>query len=201
MRLVSLLSFALTTLLALALTGCTPGRTGGDDDDDDSPFGDLDSDGDGDLDADDVEAGEAAVFLTLDFVDEDGAPIPEDQGLTTTDVRLEQTYAAWNLAATFGGDSDGLSVNLRFELEGELETGTWAVSSGSAQPADGSWYAYSNDAGGDVDITGVGDGEGSGHFSGEAELDVLGEAEQPTGEVGRVTGFAFRAVPIVLPDM
>ena len=148
-----------------------------------------------------MQSGEAAIYLTLDFVDEDGAPTPEDRGLTTTDVWLEQTSVAWSLGATFGGDSDGLTVSLRFELDAPLETGTWPASNGWAQPADGSWYAYSNEAGGDVNITGVSDGAGSGQFSGQAEFDVLGEFEQATGEVLRISGFAFRAVPVRIADM
>jgi hypothetical protein len=158
-------------------------------------------DGDGDLDADDVSAGEGAVYLTLDFFDDDGALAPTDRGLTSTEVRLEQTFAAWNLAATFGSGDDALSISLRFEHEGDLETGTHGVSSGSAQPGDSSWYAYSSEAGGDVNITNVGDNTGSGHFEGPAELDILGESEAPTGEVVRITGFAFRDVDIVVPDM
>ncbi len=192
----------LILLLLPLLVACPPGRGGGGDDDDDaSSFGGLDSDGDGDLDADDVSAGEGAIFLTLDFFDEDGDPAPEDQGLTSTDVRLEQTFSAWNLAATFGEGDDALSISLRFELEGELAEGTHSVSSGSAQPGDGSWYAYSSEAGGDVSITNVGDGTGSGHFEGPAEIEVLGDTEAPTGEIVRVTGFGFRSVDIVVPDM
>ncbi len=123
----------LVALLALSLFGCAPGRSGGDDDDDADAYGGLDTDGDGDLDPDDVAAGEGAVFLTLDFVDPDGAPAPSDRALTTTDIALQQTFAAWNLHAVFSGaGTDGLTLDLRFELEGDLSTGLWAVSNGSA---------------------------------------------------------------------
>ncbi len=188
----------LFSFLLVTVTGCPPTR---DDDDAEGPLADLDKDGDGDLDADDVGPGEAAAAVTLDFVDEDGEPIVSEEGLTTTDIELQQTFSAWNLAATFGEGDDALTISLRFELEGDLATGTYGVSNGNAQPGDGSWYAYSSEAGGDVVITSVGDGVGSGHFEGTAELDVLGEFEQPTGEVVRITGFAFRDVDTLLADM
>lgn len=139
--------------------------------------------------------------VTFDFVDEEGEPAPIEEALTTTEIRLEQTFAAWNLAAVFGEGDDALTISLRFENEGTLVTGTHSVSSGSAQPGDASWYAYASEAGGDVVISSVGGDVGSGHFEGEAALEVLGEFEQPTGELVRVTGFAFRDAPLILvPD-
>lgn len=194
-----MLRSTLLILTLLSLTACPATRDGGGGEG--GPLDDLDTDGDGELTAADLATGEGGIVLTLDFVDEDGEADPTEDGLTTTDVRLEQTFSAWNLAATFGGAASPLTINLRFELEGDLAVGTWDVSSGSASPDDDSWYAYGSEAGGQVEITNVGDGTGSGHFSGTAELDVLGEFEEPTGEVVRVTAFAFRDVETLLADM
>lgn len=181
-------------LLAPTLIGCPPER-GGDDDDDDSPFGLLDRDGDGDLDADDVDSGEAAAAITLDFVDEDGEPDVTEEEVTTTDVSLSQTTVAWSLDASFGSGADLIVLSLRMELEGPLVAGSWDVSSASANGGADSWWAYTGDAGGEVVITAVGDGVASGHFEGTAEIDVYGPYEEPTGEIVRVEGFAFRDAP------
>jgi hypothetical protein len=186
----------LVLLTLLAATGCPPGRGGGD-----GGASTLDTDGDGDLDADDVQPGEGAIAVTYEFDDENGDPAPTEDALTTTQVRLEQTFAAWNLAATFGEGDDALIISLRFELEGSLEEGTYSVSSASARPGDASWYAYASEAGGDVVISAVGDGVGSGHFEGSAAIEILGEFEEPTGEIVRVTGFAFRDVEQLLADL
>jgi len=63
-----------------------------------------------------------------------------------------------------------------------------------------SWYAYGNEPGGEVEIVAATVTEGSGFFTGEAVMDVLGEYEQPTGETVTVTAFAFREAPIALAD-
>jgi hypothetical protein len=188
------LLLVLTALLSTSLIGCPPAR-GDDDDDEESPFGPLDRDGDGDLDADDVDAGEAAAFLVLDFVDEDGEDDVSEEQLTTSVVSLNRTTVAWSLDATFGDDIDAVNLSLRFELNGELEVGSWDVSSGSANGGgEMGWWGYSGDAGGQVAITAVGDGVASGHFVGQAEIDIYGPYEEPTGETVTVEGFAFRDV-------
>lgn len=192
----SLLTCTIWSLALSLLTACPPGRRDGGD-----ALAALDTDGDGDLDADDMDAGEGGILLTLDFLDADGEPDVTEEALVTTDIELQQTFSAWNLAATFGDGDDALTISLRFELEGDLEAGTYAVSSGSAQPGDQSWYGYASEAGGEVVISGVGDGVGSGHFEGEAIIPLLGEFEEATDEVVRITGFAFREASILLADM
>ena len=196
------LVFALAAaLLVPVLAGC-PVERGDDDDAAESPFGALDRDGDGDLEADDVDPGEAAALVTLDFVDEDGEPDVTEESVTTSVVALNRTTVAWSLDATFGEGVDALYLSLRFELNGELEVGSWDVSTGSANSGgEMGWWGYSSDAGGQVAITSVGDGIASGHFEGEAEIDVYGPYEEPTGETVRIAGFAFRDVTANgLPD-
>jgi len=192
LRIPSLLALSLGLFV---LPGC-PAERGND-----STFGSLDTDGDGDLDEDDVAPGEAAMAVTFDFLDEEGEADTTDEALTTSTIELQQTTVAWNLSAVFREGDDALTISLRFEHEGDLETGTHPVSSGSAQPGDGSWYAYASEAGGSIVISSVGDDVGSGHFEGEAAFDVIGEFEQPTGEQVLVTGFAFRDAPLLLADL
>jgi hypothetical protein len=187
----------IASFLVCTLTGCPPERGDDDDDDEESPFGALDRDGDGDLDADDVDAGEAAASFVLDFVDEDGEADVTEEQLTTTTVALSRTTVAWSLDATFGTGADAVNLALRFELNGELEVGSWDVSTGSANGGgEMGWWGYSDDAGGQVAITSVGDYEASGHFIGQAEIDVYGPYEEPTGETVRIDGFAFREVAV-----
>ena len=191
----SLLLALTAALLVPVLTGCPPERGSDDDDTVDSQFGELDRDGDGDLDADDVDPGQAAASFILDFVDEDGEADVTEEQVTTTTVALNRTTVAWSLDATFGDGADAVNLSLRFELDGELEVGSWDVSTGSANGGgSGGWWGYSDDAGGEVAISSVGDGIASGHFVGEAEIDIYGPYEEPTGETVRIAGFAFRDV-------
>ncbi len=189
--------------LAALLIACPPGRGGGDDDDaggDD--FGGLDRDGDGTLDPDDVNEGAAASFVSFEF-EEDGetGQEPGDEALETTNVTLSPGFEAWTLEAVFPGGGDlSYSLSLRFENLGTITPGIGAgdVTNGSMSPSDGSWYAYGNDPGGQVEITDANETAASGFFSGEATLDVLGEFEQPTGETVVVHGFAFNEAPLLV---
>ncbi len=124
---------------------------------------------------------------------------PGDEALDTVHVTLSPGSGAWSVNATFptGEPDTTYALSRRFENLGEgalaLEAGH--VTNANISPSDPSWYAYGSEPGGQVEIT-ASDETGSGHFSRDATLDLLGPFEEPTSETVVIRALAFNGAPI-----